>query len=53
MSGYLQQLDARIRSADRKAAVAVRTTTLNANISLILVLLLAILPTLSGVALIA
>ena len=52
MSGYLQQLDARIRSADRKAAVAVRTIPLNANIVLILVLL-AILPTLSGVVLIA
>jgi len=53
MSKYLQQLDARIRNADRNAAVAVRTIPLNANISLILLLVLIILLTLSGVALIA
>ena len=53
MSTHLQQLDSRITTAGRKAGAVVRCVPLKANIALVLVLVLVIIPTLSGVALIA
>ena len=53
MSTHLHQLDARLTTAGRKADVALRSVPLKANIALVLVLVLVIIPTLSGVALIA
>jgi len=52
MSKHLQQLDVATRNESHKAGVAVPTILLKANIALILVLVLVIIPT-SGVALIA
>ena len=52
MSMHMQQLDSRLTTAARGADVAVRSVPLNANIALLLVLVLVIIPTLSGVALI-
>ena len=52
MSKHLQQLDTQTQSAGYKAAVAVRSVPLKANYALLLVLLLVIIPTISGVALI-
>jgi hypothetical protein len=51
MSQQLQQLDTGLQTADRKACAAVASVRLNANYALLLVLV--IIPTLSGVALIA
>jgi len=53
MSKHLQQPDARLQSNRREAGVAVRSAPLNANYSLLLLLVLIIIPTLNGVALIA
>ena len=50
MSQHLQQLDTGLQTAGRKVCVAA-SALLNANYALLLVL--AIIPTLSGVALIA
>ena len=50
MSQHLQQLDTGLQTAGRKVCVAA-SARLNANYALLLVL--AIIPTLSGVALIA
>lgn len=52
MSKRLQQLDVVIQKGRREAIVAVSPVSLKANIALILVLVLVIIPT-SGVALIA
>ncbi len=52
MSKHLQQLDVATQSESHKAGVVVSTVALKANIALILVLVLVIIPT-SGVALIA
>ena len=52
MSKHLQQLDVATQNESRRAAVSVLAITLKANIALILVLVLVIIPT-SGVALIA
>ena len=51
MSKHLQQLNVRSQHASHAAGGAVRAVSLNANIELVLVLV--IIPTLSGVALIA
>ncbi len=53
MSKHLQPLNVRSLHASHEAGVGVRTVLLNANIDLLLVLVLVIIPTLSGVALIA
>jgi hypothetical protein len=53
MSKHLQQLDTCLRTAGREAGKAVRRVPLKANNALVLVLVLVIIPTLSGVALIA
>jgi len=53
MLKHLQQLNIRSQNASRKAGVAVRVVSLKANMDLALVLVLVIIPTLSGVALIA
>lgn len=53
MSKHLQQLDTATKTAGRKAGVNVQTVLLNAKSALLLGLILAIIPTLSGVALIA
>lgn len=53
MSKHLQQLNDRLQHASHKAGVAVRAVSLQANLDLALVLVLVIIPTLSGVALIA
>jgi len=53
MSKYLQQLDLRSQTAAKKAGVAVTRVPLNANKVVLLVLVLVIIPTISGVALIA
>ncbi len=50
MSKQLQQLDKRLRTASREACVAVRLVPLKA---MALLLVLVIIPTTSGVALIA
>jgi hypothetical protein len=52
MFKQLQQFDAATKSAGHKAPVAVSEVLLNANIALLLILAL-IIPTLSGVALVA
>jgi hypothetical protein len=52
MPKHLQQLEVAGMNASRKAASVSRTVTLKANIALLLVLVLVIIPT-SGVALIA
>jgi hypothetical protein len=52
MSKHLQQLDVVTQSERRKATVSVSSVTLKAN-NVLLVLVLVIIPTLSGVALIA
>lgn len=52
MSTHLQQLDSRLTTAASRAGVAVRSDSLKANIALLLVLVLLIIPTLNGVALI-
>jgi len=52
MSIHLQQPDSRVTATGHQPGVAVRRVPLNANIALLLVLVL-IIPTLSGVALIA
>ena len=51
MSQHLQQLDTGLQTAGRKVFVAAPHVSLNANYALLLVLV--IIPTLSGVALIA
>jgi len=51
MVKHLQQLNIRTQHASHAAGVAVRSVWLNANIDVLLVLV--IIPTLSGVALIA
>ena len=53
MSMHLQQPDLAAKKAGRKAAVSLRSALLNADTSLFLVLLLGIIPSISGVALIA
>jgi len=53
MSKQLQQLDPATKSADHMAVLNVRTAALNANSALLLGLVLSIIPTISGVALIA
>ncbi|GMR14872.1 MAG: hypothetical protein BMS9Abin30_0483 [Gammaproteobacteria bacterium] len=56
MSKHLQQLNVRSQHASRGAGVAVRSVALQANGDLLLgdlLLVLVIIPTLSGVALIA
>ena len=50
MSQHLQQLDVTMGKASRAAAVAVNDVSLKANIALILVLVLVLIPTVSGVA---
>ena len=50
MSQHLQQLDVAKGKAFRAAAVAVNDVSLKANIALILVLVLVLIPTISGVA---
>lgn len=50
MPQHLQQLDVTTRQPSRAAAVAVNDVSLKANIALILVLVLVLIPTLSGVA---
>jgi len=52
MSTHLQQPDSRLTTAARSADVAVRIVPLEANFALLLVLVLVIIPTISGVALI-
>ena len=52
MPKHLQQLEVAGMNASRKAASVLRTVPLKANIALVLVLVLVIIPT-SGVALIA
>jgi hypothetical protein len=52
MSKHLQQLNVRSNQASQAAGTVVRPLLLKANISLLLLVLL-IIPTLSGVALIA
>ena len=52
MSKHLQQLEVATQNAVRKTAVSLRTVSLKANIS-VLVLVLVIIPTISGVTLIA
>jgi len=52
MSKHLQQRDAATKNTCRKAGVDVRTVMLNANSALLLGLVL-IIPTISGVAVIA
>lgn len=52
MSTQLQQFDSRLTTAARSADVAVRRVPLEANIALLLALVLVIIPTISGVALI-
>ena len=51
MLQHLQQIDTRTQTAGRKVCAAVASVPLNANYALLLGLL--IIPTLSGVALIA
>lgn len=53
MSMHLQQLEAGQQSASREAGLVVGRLALNANSVFILVLVLVIIPTLSGVALVA
>jgi hypothetical protein len=53
MSKPLQQLDTGSQTTSRKAGVADTDVLLNANTALLLGLLLIIIPTLTGVALIA
>ena len=53
MSKHLQQLDIARRNAGRKAALELRAVELKANIVVLLVLVLVVIPTISGVALIA
>ncbi len=53
MSKHLQQLNDRLQHASHQAGVAVGAVSLKANMDLVLVLVLVIIPTLSGVALIA
>ncbi|NOR20200.1 MAG: hypothetical protein GQ538_08960 [Xanthomonadales bacterium] len=53
MSKYLQQLDSRLQTATSKLGVAVTRVPLIADKGLLLVLVLVIIPTISGVALIA
>ena len=53
MSKYLQQLDSGLRTTAHKAGTAVTRVPLSANKGLLLVLVLVIIPTISGVALIA
>ncbi len=53
MAIYMQQPDSRLQTAFRRLGVAVSRVPLNANQTLLLVLVLVIIPTISGVALIA
>ena len=53
MSKHLQQPDTGILATSRKADAAVTEVLLNANSALLLVLVLILIPTLNGVALIA
>lgn len=53
MSKQSQQLDTGLQTISRKAGVAVNTVQLKANSALLLVLVLILIPTLNGVALIA
>ena len=53
MPKHLQQLDTATNSADRMAGVNMRTVPLKAKSALLLGLILSIIPTFSGVALIA
>ena len=53
MSMHMQQLDKMRKDAARKAGVEVRNVPLKANSALLLVLVLVIIPTFSGVTLIA
>ncbi len=53
MAIYMQQLDLRLQTAVRRLGATVSRVPLNANQTLLLVLVLVIIPTISGVALIA
>ena len=53
MSKQLQQLDTGLQVTSRKAGAAVTEVLLNADSALLLVLVLILIPTLNGVALIA
>ena len=53
MSKQLQQCDTGLQATSRKAGVGVTKVLLNANSALLLVLVLILIPTLNGVALIA
>ena len=53
MLKHLQQLDAGTKNTDHEVGVSVHAVPLKANIALLLVLVLVIIPTISGVALIA
>ena len=50
MPQHLQQLDVTTGKVSRTAAVAVNDVSLKADIALILVLVLVLIPTISGVA---
>jgi hypothetical protein len=50
MSKYLQQLDSGLQNAARKAGIDVTPVLLNANKGFLLVLVLVIIQTISGVA---
>ena len=52
MPTNLQQTNTLVKSTDRQVDVVSRVLGVNANVSRILVLVLVIIPTLSGVALI-
>ncbi len=53
MSKHLQQFNVRAQRASQQADGVVRSVLLKANLHLALVLVLVIIPTLNGVALIA
>ena len=53
MPMHLQQTDVDHKNTNRKVSVATRVPGLKANIALLLALILSIIPTISGVALIA
>ena len=53
MTYYLQQRDSGLKTIASKAGIAVANVRLSVNKGLLLVLVLVIIPTISGVALIA
>ena len=53
MAKHLQQSSVDHKNTNRKVGVAVRMLGLKVNIALLLALILSIIPTISGVALIA